>query len=122
MRPVCGTSHLAGRKMLDRRCSSKPLPHPSGSSPGSLGRDSLCKGLRYRILTQFGDTQTSLLLLNSCYPQAGDSVSLQLVEPMTDYRLYCLNGESKIESVEWLQAKSDDEAVILVRAMKKTIN
>ncbi len=41
---------------------------------------------------------------------------------MTDYRLYCLDRVSKIESAEWLQAKSDDEALVLVRSMKKTIN
>jgi hypothetical protein len=41
---------------------------------------------------------------------------------VTDYRLYCLSGSSKIENAEWLEAKSDDEAIVLVRAMKKSID
>ena len=41
---------------------------------------------------------------------------------MTDYRLYCLSGTSKITSAEWLEAKSDDEAIVLVRAMKRPID
>lgn len=37
---------------------------------------------------------------------------------MTEYRLYCLDGVGKITHAEWLEAKSDDEAIILARARK----
>lgn len=37
---------------------------------------------------------------------------------MTDYRLYWLDDEGKIASAEWIEAKSDDEAVIIVRARR----
>lgn len=37
---------------------------------------------------------------------------------MADYRLYCLDGSGRIARAEWLDAKSDDEAIVLVRAMK----
>lgn len=37
---------------------------------------------------------------------------------MTDYRLYWLLEDGKIASAEWIDAKSDDEAVVIVRARK----
>lgn len=35
---------------------------------------------------------------------------------MPDYRLYCLDGTGRIASAEWFDARSDDEAIVLVRA------
>jgi len=37
---------------------------------------------------------------------------------MSDYRLYCLDKDGKIASAEWIDAKNDDEAVVIVRARK----
>jgi len=37
---------------------------------------------------------------------------------MSDYRLYYLNPEDKIMKAEWLDANSDDEAIVWVRVMK----
>ena len=37
---------------------------------------------------------------------------------LTDYRLYWLDDYGKIASAEWVDAKSDDEAVVMVRARK----
>jgi len=37
---------------------------------------------------------------------------------MSDYRLYCLNDDGKIKEASWIEAKSDDEALIMVRAKK----
>ena len=41
---------------------------------------------------------------------------------MAHYRLYCLDDASKMESGDWIEAKNDDEAIVLARAMKLTIN
>jgi len=38
---------------------------------------------------------------------------------MVEYRLYCLNGVNKITSAEWLEAKSDADAIIVARSLKK---
>lgn len=38
---------------------------------------------------------------------------------MKDYRLYCLDGAEQIASMgEWIQAKSDDDAIAIVGAKK----
>jgi hypothetical protein len=37
---------------------------------------------------------------------------------MTDYRMYCLDDGGKITEADWIEAKSDDEALVLVRARK----
>lgn len=37
---------------------------------------------------------------------------------MAEYRLYCIDGDGKIASAEWVQATSDDEAVAIVRIKK----
>ena len=37
---------------------------------------------------------------------------------MTDYRLYCLSASGKITEAEWIEAKTDDEALVIVRARK----
>ncbi len=37
---------------------------------------------------------------------------------MADYRLYLLDEKGKIASAEWLEAKGDDEAIIVVRSRK----
>ncbi len=37
---------------------------------------------------------------------------------MPDYRLYCLGAGGKIAKAEWIEAKSDDEAIVLVRVKK----
>ena len=37
---------------------------------------------------------------------------------MTDYRLYLLGKDGKITSAEWIDAKSDDEAIVTVRAKR----
>ena len=41
---------------------------------------------------------------------------------MSDYRLYCLDGVGKIGSGEWIEAKSDDEALVFVRARKLSVS
>jgi hypothetical protein len=40
---------------------------------------------------------------------------------MPDYRLYCLDGQSRIAKGEWFEAKNDDEAITFVRAKKLRI-
>jgi hypothetical protein len=40
---------------------------------------------------------------------------------MADYRLYCLDGVGKITSAEWIDAKSDDEAIAITRAQKRLV-
>lgn len=37
---------------------------------------------------------------------------------MVSYRLYCLDGAGKITASEWVDANSDDEAVVLARSKK----
>jgi hypothetical protein len=34
---------------------------------------------------------------------------------MADFRIYCLNGDGHVASADWIDAKSDDEAIVLVR-------
>lgn len=41
---------------------------------------------------------------------------------MPDYRLYCLDGASKITSAEWIDANSDDDAIIIARSLKKSVD
>lgn len=38
---------------------------------------------------------------------------------MVDYRLYCLGGDGKIRSAEWLSSDSDEEAVAAARALRR---
>ena len=40
---------------------------------------------------------------------------------MRDYRLYCLDGAGKITSAEWLEAQSDEEAITIVRSLRKAM-
>ena len=37
---------------------------------------------------------------------------------MGDYRLYCLDGTGRINLAEWIEAKSDEQVIALVREMK----
>ena len=37
---------------------------------------------------------------------------------MRSYRLYSLDQTTRMESAEWLDARSDDEAIILARTKK----
>ena len=42
---------------------------------------------------------------------------------MADYRLYCLDRGKKISrAADWIEARSDDEALVIARAMKLPIN
>jgi hypothetical protein len=41
---------------------------------------------------------------------------------MTDYRLYCLDGTRKIGTGEWMEAATDDDAIVLVRAKNLALN
>ena len=40
---------------------------------------------------------------------------------MPDYRLYCLGGGKHISNGEWIEAKSDDEAVAFARTKKLAV-
>ena len=40
---------------------------------------------------------------------------------MTDYRLYCLNDDGKFADAEWIQARSDDEAIVAARMKRLTV-
>lgn len=40
---------------------------------------------------------------------------------MPDYRLYCLDGANKITRAEWIDAKSDEDAIMIARSLKKTV-
>jgi hypothetical protein len=40
---------------------------------------------------------------------------------MAEYRLYCLDGANRITRAEGISAKSDEEAIAAVRAMKLAI-
>jgi hypothetical protein len=35
---------------------------------------------------------------------------------MPNYRLYCLNGANKISRAEWIDAKSDDDAIVIAQS------
>jgi hypothetical protein len=41
---------------------------------------------------------------------------------MKDYRLYCLSESGKIRSAEWINAKTDEEAVVLARMLKLPVH
>ena len=41
---------------------------------------------------------------------------------MTDYRLYCLNSGGKIDHAEWIEAKTEEEAVVLARMKKLPVD
>ena len=36
---------------------------------------------------------------------------------MTDYRIYCFDAEGHVVKGDWIDAKSDDEAIVVVRRM-----
>lgn len=36
---------------------------------------------------------------------------------MAEYRVYCLDGAGKIDLAEWINAESDDDAIIEARKM-----
>lgn len=38
---------------------------------------------------------------------------------MSDYRVYCLDGHGNIELADWIQAKSDEEAIAKARQLKR---
>jgi hypothetical protein len=39
---------------------------------------------------------------------------------MADYRLYCLDGTRKIRTAEWIEADSDEEAIMIAQSMRPT--
>jgi hypothetical protein len=41
---------------------------------------------------------------------------------MPDYRLYCLDDLGKIAEGEWIEAKSDDEAIVMARAKRLSVD
>ena len=41
---------------------------------------------------------------------------------MSDYRLYCLDGDGHIHLAEWVEAGDDDEAVTKARVMTPDAN
>ena len=41
---------------------------------------------------------------------------------MADYRLYCLDGVNKITSAEWIDAKTDGDAIMIARSLKKSVD
>jgi hypothetical protein len=43
------------------------------------------------------------------------------LQTMADYRLYCLDGVNKITSAEWIDAKSDDDAIMIARSLKRSV-
>jgi len=40
---------------------------------------------------------------------------------MPEYRLYCLGGDGRIEAAEEITATGDAEAIMIAKAMKKTV-
>ena len=40
---------------------------------------------------------------------------------MQGYWLYCLDGSGKITRSEWIEAKGDEEAIMIARAAKKPV-
>jgi hypothetical protein len=44
------------------------------------------------------------------------------VATMPDYRLYCLDGANKISRAEWIDAKSDEDAIVIARSHEKPVN
>jgi hypothetical protein len=55
--------------------------------------------------------------LKSCILDAATGVA-----DMPDYRLYCLDGANKISRAEWIDAKSDDDAIMIARSHEKSVN
>ena len=53
-----------------------------------------------------GDSATTLSLVGLFILGASD---------MSDYRIYCLDGDGHVARADWVDAKSDDEAIVLVR-------
>jgi len=43
------------------------------------------------------------------------------VATMPDYRLYCLDGANKISRAEWIDAKSDEDAIMIARSHEKPV-
>ena len=41
---------------------------------------------------------------------------------MSDYRLYYFDGSKHIETADWIEAKSDDEAIAIIRAKKLAVS
>lgn len=41
-----------------------------------------------------------------------------LFGPTSDYQLHCMDAAGNVCTVEWLDAKNDDEAIVLARARK----
>jgi hypothetical protein len=41
---------------------------------------------------------------------------------MPEYRLYCLDGANKISRAEWIDAKSDEDAIMIARSQEKPVN
>jgi hypothetical protein len=41
---------------------------------------------------------------------------------MPDYRLYCLDGANKINRAEWLDAKSDEDAIMIARSLEEPVD
>jgi hypothetical protein len=41
---------------------------------------------------------------------------------MPDYRLYCLDELGKIAQAEWIEAGSDDEAIVIARAKQLAVD
>lgn len=37
---------------------------------------------------------------------------------MADYRLYCLDGDGKIGFADWIQAATDDDAILKAQRLK----
>jgi hypothetical protein len=40
---------------------------------------------------------------------------------MPDYRLYCLDGANKISHAEWIDAMSDEDAIMIARSHEKPV-
>lgn len=38
---------------------------------------------------------------------------------MVDYRLYCLGGDGKIRSAEWLSSDTDEDAIAAARTLRR---
>jgi hypothetical protein len=37
------------------------------------------------------------------------------------YRLYCMDGDGRIATADWIEASSDDEAIVLARSKKLSV-
>ena len=45
-------------------------------------------------------------------------VTAFLFGPRSDYRLHCLDARGNIRATEWLDAKTDDEAIVFARTRR----